>query len=315
MAHNSTESRSSAEESVFDFATAGEANIKQLRSKLYNRGVEERWIIPSEEIEFSDNFMSKGSFGSLQKLKWRELDCLARSYPGQEFSSLKGMSNEISILSSLRHPNVVLFLGACLEESNTILIMEFYSLGNLNDFVKTRKKKFKPKQIRQGIKDVALAVNFLHKSNVIHRSLNPTCILVDKSGKLVIGNFGSSRFTDDKTVFADEFHHKVTCEAYPYQCPEFLAGKEYNQTCDVYSLAMISYFIATMVEPFADTDANDVKEVVLSGVRPPLDKVKDKHIKAVFADCWTDDLSKRLLANEIVKRMEAHPNYGGCKVQ
>jgi len=98
MAHNSTESRSSAEESVFDFATAGEANIKQLRSKLYNRGVEERWIIPSEEIEFSDNFMSKGSFGSLQKLKWRELDCLARSYPGQEFSSLKGMSNEISIL-------------------------------------------------------------------------------------------------------------------------------------------------------------------------------------------------------------------------
>jgi len=201
-------------DSVFDFTDAEEQTLEQLRHRLAKRGAEERWIIPREEITLSEE-LTVGSFGSLYRSKWRQLDCIARTYPGKEFFSLKHMGNEISVLSSLRHPNVVMFLGACFAPDNTILIMEYCSGGNLSAFLKGRKgKKLNQIQAYKTVRDLALAMNFLRNSNVIHRSLNPTCILLTKSGSVKVGNFGSSRFCEPGTILKDGFSHKPQCEAF-----------------------------------------------------------------------------------------------------
>jgi len=42
---------------------------------------------------------------------------------------------EIKLLSSLHHPNIVLFIGACIVKPNICLVMELLSKGNLFDFI------------------------------------------------------------------------------------------------------------------------------------------------------------------------------------
>mmetsp|Transcript_7070 Transcript_7070/g.8949 ORF Transcript_7070/g.8949 Transcript_7070/m.8949 type:complete len:324 (+) Transcript_7070:395-1366(+) len=303
-------------DSVFDFTDAEEQTLEQLRHRLAKRGAEERWIIPREEITLSEE-LTVGSFGSLYRSKWRQLDCIARTYPGKEFFSLKHMGNEISVLSSLRHPNVVMFLGACFAPDNTILIMEYCSGGNLSAFLKGRKgKKLNQIQAYKTVRDLALAMNFLRNSNVIHRSLNPTCILLTKSGSVKVGNFGSSRFCEPGTILKDGFSHKPQCEAFKYQCPEFLNKVEYSHNSDVYSFALVSYYVLTSVEPYSELqDADEFVEAVTAGKRPNLDKVKEKFLKELLQRCWTSDRKSRIPFPQVVAQMEKHPQHYKCKVQ
>ena len=93
--------------------------------------------------------------------------------------------NEISVLSRLRHPNLVMFLGACTVKEPLIIISEYLSGGNLEDYlIKKRKGGAKgkpwmppPKQVLSWSTELARALCFLHGCNpvIIHRDLKPVC--------------------------------------------------------------------------------------------------------------------------------------------
>ncbi len=80
--------------------------------------------------------------------------------------------------SELRHPNVVLFLGACLEPGNVFFITEFVSNGNLHEMV----SEFKPPWIKrvQFARDIARGLTYLHENEptILHRDLKSLNVLV-----------------------------------------------------------------------------------------------------------------------------------------
>lgn len=80
--------------------------------------------------------------------------------------------------SELRHPNVVLFLGACLEQGNVFFITEFVSNGNLHEMV----SEFKPPWIKrvQFARDIARGLTYLHENEptILHRDLKSLNVLV-----------------------------------------------------------------------------------------------------------------------------------------
>jgi serine/threonine protein kinase len=207
---------SEEEESVFDFQSADTESIPELRDRLRLRGLNEKWILEKSEIIIDDAPFAKGSFGTLYKIKWRGLACVARTYPGTEFENLKNMANEIAVLSSLRHPHVVMFLGACIEENNTILIMEECSGGSLDSKLRSlhEGKKLKRSKAFQYVKELALGLHFLHESHVVHRSINPNSVLLSADERIKISNFGSSMFLTEGTI-KDGYAHHDSCDSYP----------------------------------------------------------------------------------------------------
>lgn len=80
--------------------------------------------------------------------------------------------------SELRHPNIVLFLGASLEPGNVFFITEFVSNGNLHENIAEKK----PPWIRrlQFARDIARGMAYLHENNpiILHRDMKSLNVLV-----------------------------------------------------------------------------------------------------------------------------------------
>src|SRR5262249_51910050 len=108
---------------------------KTTLSDLHRRGIREQWSLDRSDFTIDDSGkpFAKGAGGEIYKAIWRELECVAKTCG--EFTSseqnLEDLAHEIAIMSSLRHPHICLFFGACFQTSPPILLMEFCAGGNL----------------------------------------------------------------------------------------------------------------------------------------------------------------------------------------
>jgi len=89
------------------------------------------------------------------------------------------LSQQIRMLAKINHSNIVQFYGACTKQPNCFIVVEYLSLGDLNRHIYMPGASPLSWTIRfHCAKDIALAVEFLHCNNVIHRDLNLQNVLV-----------------------------------------------------------------------------------------------------------------------------------------
>jgi serine/threonine protein kinase len=90
-------------------------------------------IIPLDEIEFDEN-LAKGSSCVVYKGKWRGTTICIKEFHDEYKQTEKEMTKflkELSILSQIRHPNLLLMMGVCLEESHLCIITEYVENNTL----------------------------------------------------------------------------------------------------------------------------------------------------------------------------------------
>ena len=135
------------------------------------------WEIPPWELFiFEDHLLGVGSFAKVYLSKWRETLVVAKVIDKECNKQL--ILREIDIMSKLRHPNVVQFLGYIDEPF--ILVMEYIPNGNLLEKIKTLKYK----QKLTIMKDVLRGLAYLHNrkpQSLIHRDIKPTNVLLTHS--------------------------------------------------------------------------------------------------------------------------------------
>ena len=76
------------------------------------------------------------------------------------------LDDELKKLSSIKHENVNEFLGVCLESSGSAILMKYASRGSLYDILNFRQDKLSLDMKQSILLDVALGMNYLHKSNI-----------------------------------------------------------------------------------------------------------------------------------------------------
>lgn len=118
----------------------------RVRAKL------EDLLVPRDSIQFGAE-LGRGSGGIVYLARWRGLQCAAktlyyeawvsrqydRTCAAAESNSRKDLMNELMVLSRLRHPNLVLFLGACFGGDELIVLSEFIENGNFEQYVESCK--------------------------------------------------------------------------------------------------------------------------------------------------------------------------------
>lgn len=99
------------------------------------------------------------------------------------------------MLQGLRHTNIVLYMGVCIDSSGYMMVTEFMERGSLFDLIHKDRlhEKVPLSQLLEWIKDIAKAMVFIHSRNILHCDLKSKNILVDENLNLKIADFGLSR--------------------------------------------------------------------------------------------------------------------------
>lgn len=199
------------------------------------------WEIPTWEIKIHyDELLGEGSFGKVYLATWRETVVVAKvmhSYVSNDRKSL--ILREFDTMTKLHHPNVVQLFGYVNEPF--IIVMEYFSNGNLLDKIKTMSRSRK-KRIAQEVTRSILYLHHRKPFSVIHRDIKPSNVFLTESYRAKIGDFGISKLdtrgpSDDGSV-----NVKITADVgtVRYMAPE-AETDTYSNKVDIYSLGILLY--------------------------------------------------------------------------
>lgn len=292
------------------YEEAGAVTDEELKL-LQRRGQGEKWALKLSEITMQNKPFAKGAGGELFKAKWRGLTVVAKSCANMVSNerALLDLGNEISLLSTLRHPNLVLFLGASFESFPPILIMEYCMGGTLEERIvrfASEGKAMPRKEMRKYTVELALGMNFLHGCDpaIVHRDLKPSNILLTGDGNLKITDFGLSKFIAQKNKkMNDKFTMTGETGSYRFMAPEVFRHEQYNEKVDVYSYALIVFWMHAGTRPFvqyADPVAA-VRAAALQDERPALAKSMEPRLRGLLKECWAPTPESRPEFQRIVE--------------
>lgn len=196
--------------------------------------------------------------GSLRAVKVLAKDeDLARAYsttkypvsPSHSRPKIPPALYEADIIHRMEHPNVVRLIEVLIGRSDTYMILEYYSGGELYDTI-IKKNKFNENESKCIMSQLFSVVAFLHSKNIVHRDIKPENILFESSTRpnhIRLVDFGLSD-TADHSVSLKAKVGTLVVTAY-YVAPEVL-DRNYNNKCDVWSCGVILYILLCGYPPF-----------------------------------------------------------------
>lgn len=158
----------------------------------------------------------------------------------------QAMFDEVEILSTLQHENIVSLLSTSATASTLYLVLEFCG-GDLHRYIR-KHKHLALSTTQHFLRELASGLEFLWRHNLIHRDLKPhNLLLVSKPGALPgvkIADFGFARHLGEAKMA------QTMCGSPLYMCPELLAHQNYDSKCDLWSTGVIFFEMMTGHPPY-----------------------------------------------------------------
>ncbi|KAK8791996.1 hypothetical protein WA158_005373 [Blastocystis sp. Blastoise] len=259
------------------------------------------FAIPWEELEVGDS-IGEGAYGRVYKGRWRGtpvaikvLNCHVGSDIVQDFQL------EVGILASLRHPNIVLFLSACVTPPHLCLVSELASRGSLWDVLHTDAIPLSTRLKVQIALDIAYGMAYLHtrKPVLLHRDLKSANILLDVAFRAKITDFGLAR------VKARTETMTGNCGTYQWMAPEVLDNKRYTEKADIYSFGILIWELYTRKLPYEGKSGIQAAVSVLKrGLRPPIPQDCPQEYIQIMTQCWQTNPELRPSFPVIIQKLE-----------
>eukprot|EP01064_Diplonema_japonicum_P024232 TRINITY_DN3475_c1_g1_i1.p1 TRINITY_DN3475_c1_g1~~TRINITY_DN3475_c1_g1_i1.p1 ORF type:complete len:509 (+),score=59.41 TRINITY_DN3475_c1_g1_i1:86-1528(+) len=206
--------------------------------------------------------------------------------------------NEVTLLSTLRHDNVVAYLGSGVSGQYLYVVLEYLSGGTLADVIE-KFEKLPDSCLKGYMNDVTSGLAFLHGRSVVHRDLKPVNILLTAEGKCKLADFGAATSVCVPTLPAGTPF---------YMSPEACSGRACSSS-DIWSLGVIAYqlFLATL--PFSpqvmsfpeifNYRLQNLKPEVLPCISPAL-AAPTPHLHDFLKSCLAIDPEERCSASELL---------------
>ena len=191
---------------------------------------------------------------------------------------------ECSLLSKLKHPNIVQFLGVYDDKGDDVLVMEYMPM-DLAKCLDTWKEQnyIIPLPIKLSIlQDVTNGLRHLHSlaPPIIHRDLTAANILLTSDMRAKIADLGVSKVFDLKEML--KVNHMTKAPGTPaYMPPEALVPEpKYDVKLDIFSFGVLTLYIAN--QEFPDTDEMSLTE----------DAVRQKIVQITKRQHWIDKMGE-----------------------
>ena len=226
------------------------------------------------------------------------------------------IKNEINILKSLSHPNIVKIYEFFDTTIYYYIVTEYCKKGELFSYIKN---VYNEKQLSVLFYQVFSGLVYLHEKKILHRDLKLENIMVSEIEKDVITgeeyfwikiiDFGTAK------IFEKNRAEKEIIGSSYYIAPEVLKQR-YNEKCDTWSVGVILYMTLVGTAPFDGKTDNDIIKKIKIG------KYNKNDLRFIEHSEEVKDLVNKLLEKNIDKRLSAkealnHPwfeKFGGRKL-
>lgn len=241
-----------------------------------------------EEITLGER-IGLGSYGEVYHGDWHGTEVAVKKFLDQEITneSLEEFRSEVRIMKKLRHPNIVLFMGAVTRPPNLSIVTEFLPRGSLYRLIHRPNNQLDERRRLRMALDAARGMNYLHNCTpvIVHRDLKSPNLLVDKNWVVKVADFGLSKMKD--STFISSKSNAGTAE---WMAPEVLRNEPSNEKCDVYSFGVILWELCTLQQPWGGMNPMQVVGAVgFQHRRLDIPDDVDPVIADIIRKCWLTD--------------------------
>ena len=274
-------------------------------------------------IKLTTNKLGTGSYASVYEVNYLGLKCAGKKIhevlleleqSGEATYALTRFAEECRLLSRMRHPNIVQFLGVYFEKGMKVpvLIMEFLPT-NLSSCIEHN--GILRSEISYSIlHDVSLGLNYLHSHSppIIHRDLSSNNVLLAASMKAKISDLGVAKILNLTPLQVSRVvRNTETPGTGAYMPPEaMIANPTYNTSIDVFSygVLMIHVFSGQWPEPQCGPIQVEGRKMIPKSEADRrqkfLDMIGEKHpLMDLILRCIDIDPKRRPSANEVVPHL------------
>lgn len=243
-----------------------------------------------------ENKIGEGQFGTVYKAKniktgnYFAIKVISKSLFKNNKLMRRQLKRETMIMSQSRHENLMFLHRSFETDRNYYLVLDYCEGGDLENFICRHKiKYFSELEAINVIRQIMRGFQELRARNVMHRDLKLENIFI-KGANVILGDFGAAKVVKEMT--------STTVGTPLSMAPEVMAGDDYNNKTDLWSIGIVFYQLLIGKPPFFALSIGQLKQQALKKSGENLDFKKKTH----FCE-GAKDLLKKLLEPDPEKRI------------
>ncbi|KAK7117663.1 hypothetical protein R3I94_023028 [Phoxinus phoxinus] len=254
------------------------------------------WALNRKELKLNQT-IGKGEFGDVMVGDYRgkkvAVKCIKNDATAQAFVA------EASVMTQLRHNNLVQLLGVIVEEKGSLFIVtEYMAKGSLVDYLRSRGRTvIGGDRLINFSMDVCKAMEYLEANNFVHRDLAARNVLVSEDNIAKVSDFG---LTKEASSTQDTAKLPVK-----WTSPEALREKKFSTKSDVWSYGILLWEIYSFGRvPYPRIPLKEVVPRVEKGYKMDAPDVCPVVVYDIMKECWTLDAVVRPSFRELREKLQ-----------
>lgn len=272
------------------------------------------WYIPFADIEFQER-IRHGRQGDIYKGRWygEVLIYTIRESCGRE---LNQFLDEVAQMGMIRHENIVLFMGACIEPQRLAVITSMRKGPTLFEYLHLKRHRLPFHSKHNIARQIAQGMGYLHAKDITHKRLNSKNIILECRVKLCIMDHGMADKQLDRCDYGCiprgqlSYMSPELMSSLKIDPPNIFASKPCTQASDIFAFGSLLYELLSERFAFHDQPPHALIWQVATGKTPPLHNFRFINgLKTLIKRCWSGNPKQRPPFSEIVHILQENISH------
>ncbi|XP_033750735.1 tyrosine-protein kinase CSK-like isoform X2 [Pecten maximus] len=252
------------------------------------------WVIHDRDLEVGEA-IGKGEFGDVCKGEYKHQQVAIKQLKKQD-NAAQVFLKEASVMTSLRHPNLVQLIGVVLGD-NILIVTEFMGKGCLVEYLRSRGRSVITKKDQIDFAtDTCSGMQYLESKKLVHRDLAARNVLVNDSNTAKVSDFGLAKH-GDYTQEGGKFPIKWTA-------PEALRDNDFTSKSDMWSFGILLWEIYSFGRvPYPRIPLADVVTHIERGYRMEAPEGCPTEIYTIMFSSWELDAARRPTFKDVLDKL------------